>query len=33
MKSLDIALAQLCASDLEDYEELIELWFWYGGCS
>jgi len=32
MKSIDLALAELCPSDLEDYEELIELWIWYGGC-
>jgi hypothetical protein len=31
MKSIDVALAQLCADDLEAYEELVELWAWYGG--
>ena len=32
MKLIDLALAQLCAADLEAYEELIELWAWYGSC-
>jgi hypothetical protein len=32
MKHLDAALADLDSCDLEEYEELIELWIWYGGC-
>jgi len=32
MKSIDAALAQLSPSELEAYEELIELWVWYGSC-
>jgi len=29
---LDKALSKLNAADLEAYEELIELWAWYGSC-
>jgi hypothetical protein len=32
MKHLDAALAELDSYNLEEYEELIELWAWYGGC-
>jgi len=29
---LDKALTELSRSELDEYEELIELWIWYGGC-
>jgi len=31
MKLLDIALENLSAKELAEYEELIELWITYGG--
>jgi len=31
MKLLDIALKNLSAKELKEYEELIELWITYGG--
>ena len=31
MKLLDIALDELSAEELVEYEELIELWITYGG--
>jgi|TARA_Y100000310_G_scaffold173824_1_gene173967 succinate dehydrogenase flavin-adding protein (antitoxin of CptAB toxin-antitoxin module) len=32
MNYLDKALSSLSGDALEEYEELIELWIWYGGC-
>jgi len=29
---LDKALSSLSGDGLSEYEELIELWIWYGGC-
>ena len=31
MKHLDVILARLTATELAEYEELIELWVTYGG--
>ena len=31
MKHLDAALSMLDPADMDAYEELIELWIWYGG--